>query len=281
MNRALRVIGIILFVTLIIADSVFLVPAAIGLIGSSQGKGTRLGLAFADQSAAAASSEEIKQIIKLLGARIDKLGISDAVIESSKTEGEVIQVLLPPKANVEEAKRLLTYVGLLELKLVAKRTKLTYEKREQAEAALSGLEGGLNRYEVVRYHFRDGLGTAPVEGWVIIEKTPVVTGTDMQNLQARRSQYDGAHYEIDFQLTPAAAERFARVTADNIGSHLAIVLNNEVRSIPVIQSQINDQGQISGGYTRQTAEDLAIILSTGALPRPLRVVSEQPVDARK
>jgi preprotein translocase subunit SecD len=281
MNRALRVIGIILFVILIIADLVFLAPAAIGLIGSSQDKGTRLGLAFADQSAAVASPEEINQIIKLLGLRIEKLGISNAVIEPSKAEGEVIQVLLPPKANVEEAKRLLTYVGLLELKLVAKRTEIPYEKREQAEAAQSELAGGLNRYEVVRYHFRDGLGTAPAEGWIILEKTPVVTGTDMQNLQARRSQYDGAHYEIDFQLTPAAAQRFARVTADNISSHLAIVLNNEARSVPVIQSQINDRGQISGGFTRQTAEDLTHVLSTGALPRPLRVVSEQPVNARK
>jgi preprotein translocase subunit SecD len=281
MNRTLRVIGKTLFLILIISDLAFIAPAAIGLIGASQDKGTRLGLALADQSSGVASGEEIKQIIKLLGARIEKLGISNAVIEPSKADGEVIQVLLPPKTNVEEAKRLLTYVGLLELRLVAKGTQVPYERRDEAEQVRSNLKGRPDDYKVVRYRSRESIAGLPAEGWIIIEKSPVITGADMQNVQAGKDQYSSPNYYIDFQLTPTASKRFARVTADNIGSHLAIVLNNEARSFPIIQSQINDRGQISGGYTRQTAEDLAIILSTGALPRPLRVVSEQIVDARK
>ena len=102
--------------------------------------------------------------------------------------------------------------------------------------------------------------------WVVLEKNAVVTGMDMRNAQAGRSQYGGTNWEIDFQLTPGGATRFGDATGKHVGDNLAIVMNNEVRSAPTINSQITDRGQITGGFTQQSAEDLALILRSGALP---------------
>ena len=281
MTSASRIIGIILCAILIIADLAFLAPAAIGFIGTRQGKGTRFGLAFDNQKTAPPSPEEIKQAIDVLGERLKKLGVSNAIIEQSKVKGEAIVVFLPPVADKERVANLLNAQSLLELRPVAKGTSLPYETKEEAETAARALEGGLDKYEVMVYRPRVVSGAAPTGGWVVLEKTPAITNADMSSVKANRSQYGGGNWEIDFQLTPAAAERFARVTADNIGNYLAIILNNEVRSAPSIQSQIRDRGRITGGFSQQSAEDVALVLSTGSLPRRLFFVSEQIFDMSK
>ena len=102
----------------------------------------------------------------------------------------------------------------------------------------------------------------------------------MRYARASKSRYTGG-YKIDFQLTPGGAVRFGEATGNHIGDYLAIVLNNEVRSAPVINSRIEDRGQITGGFTQQSAEDLAVLLNAGSLPRRLLFVSERIVDARR
>jgi preprotein translocase subunit SecD len=70
-------------------------------------------------------------------------------------------------------------------------------------------------------------------------------------------------------------------TGKHIGEHLAIVLNREVKSAPAVQSQIHDRAQITGGFTKRSAEDLAITLSSGALPHKLEFVSEQIISSKQ
>ncbi|HEX5735540.1 MAG TPA: hypothetical protein VF131_22125 [Blastocatellia bacterium] len=278
MATAPRVIGIILCVILLIASLAFLAPAAIGLIGTNKGKGTRLGLAFAGQKTV--SPDELTQTIKVLSNRMKQFGVSKAIVETSQVESEAIQILLPPGTDVERAKLLLTTLGLMELKFVAKETSLPYERKEEAEAAARKLDGGLDKYEVAFYRPRAEGGAPPQEGYVILEKTPIITGADVRNAEASQSQF-GGNYQIDFLLTPDASARFGDATGKHVGDYLAIVLNNEVRSAPVINDRITDRGQITGGFTQRSAEDLAVILNTGSLPRPLQVVSEQTVDASR
>ena len=277
MTGAFRIIGIIVCAALIIVSLVALAPAAIGLVQLPKSKGTQLGMAFADQSRAPASDEEINQAIRVIAERLNKLGVKDAIVERSQSAGESIRVLLPPGTGVDHLKPLLTNVGLLELKLVAKDTEIPYKTREEAEASAKSLAG----YEVVHYTPRESDVVDGNSGWLIVEKTPVITGRDMIEVKAQPSQYVKNNYQIDFTLKPEAAQRFARVTRDSIGRNLTIILNNEARSAPVIQSEINDHGQITGGFTQQSAEDLAMVLGSGALPRPLRIVSEQPVDGSR
>ena len=275
-----RIIGIILCLILPFAAGARDAGAATGLTEASKGKGTRLGLAFADQKTAPASSEEVKQTINLLEARMKQFGVSSAIIEPSQAEGEALQVLLPPGTDLERATRLLTYVGLMELKLIARDTSVPYDTKAEAEAAARELEGGLDKYEAALYRTPAEGGAAPKKGWVILEKTPIITGADVSNAQAGRSEFPG-RAQVDFQVTPNGAARLGEATGRHVGDHIAIVLNNEVRSAPVIASQITDRAQISGDFTVQAAEDLAIILRTGSLTRALYVVSRKTIDASR
>jgi preprotein translocase subunit SecD len=78
-------------------------------------------------------------------------------------------------------------------------------------------------------------------------------------------------------LTREGAVRFGRVTSQNIGKPLAIILDNRVVSAPTIQSQITDRGQITGSFTAQQAADLALVLRSGALPASIKYLEERTV----
>ena len=70
------------------------------------------------------------------------------------------------------------------------------------------------------------------------------------------------------------AEKFGAWTGANVDEYLGVVLNDEVKSIAFIKGQIFDSGEITGRFTRQSAEDLALVLKSGALPVPVTIVEE-------
>ncbi|HSE36246.1 MAG TPA: M14 family zinc carboxypeptidase [Blastocatellia bacterium] len=151
--------------------------------------------------------------------------------------------------------------GKLELKLVAKGTEVPFATRALAEAAAKAAPPGADpfsaEWETVYYRARSD-GNEPIqEGWIVVGAKPVVTGLDMRDVSIKPSPYAGATYDIDFSLTPSAATRLSDATGKHIGDKLAIVSNHEVKSAPTIRGQINDRGQISGNFTKQSAEDLA------------------------
>ncbi|HXI90546.1 MAG TPA: hypothetical protein VNO24_11080, partial [Blastocatellia bacterium] len=151
--------------------------------------------------------------------------------------------------------------GNLELKLVAKGTQVPYPTKEQAEAAAKSASPGGDQYtgqwETVPFRDRPDAGGALQEGWIVVSKSPVVTGLDIREASARPSEWARSEYQIDFSLTPDGATRFADATGRHVGDHLAIVVNKEVKSAPYLHSQIKGHAQISGNFTKQSAEDLA------------------------
>jgi preprotein translocase subunit SecD len=114
------------------------------------------------------------------------------------------------------------------------------------------------------------------ESFIVVERIPIVTGQDIRNAEAVSSRSDGADddYQIAFTLNSVGAERFGRWTAANINHYLAIVLNKRARSVAYIRSQITDSGEINGRFTRQQAEDIALVLKSGNLPAPVEVLEE-------
>jgi preprotein translocase subunit SecD len=82
---------------------------------------------------------------------------------------------------------------------------------------------------------------------------------------------------VSFTLTNDGARKFGDVTAGNIGKQLAIILDNRVFSAPRIESRITDQGQITGSFTTQEAQDLSLVLRSGALPASLTYLEERTV----
>jgi preprotein translocase subunit SecD len=123
---------------------------------------------------------------------------------------------------------------------------------------------------------KTGIGrAAPKARFVAVRIKPAMTG-DML-LDARASMYEGKNV-VNFRLTNMGARIFADLTSKNVGKVLAIVLDDKVISLPGINEPIlNGSGVISGSFTGQSANELAILLRAGALPAPLKIVEERTV----
>lgn len=245
-------------------------PAAL----AGQAKGTRLGLKLVSESKATVTPGDIEKARAVVSSRLAALGVTSASVEAVKNQNEHLAVFLPPDTDLKHAKEVVTYFGRLELIPLVKDTRVPYLNRELAEGAAKTAH--LSSYEIVKYHERDSW-TGMDEGWVIAEKTVLVTGADFLKAQAVKSQYGVDQYEIAFKLNPEVGKRFADWTGNHVGQALAIVLNNEVISAPIVQGQIADSGQITGRFTQQAADILAIALISGMLPHRLEVVSEEEI----
>lgn len=225
------------------------------------------------------ATEQAKAIIE---NRVNAFGVTEPTIQRQGGEGTYqIVIQMPGVDDPERVKNTLNADSNLELKLVAKGTQIPFPTKEAAEATAKstppGTDAYTNQWEVVYFRERPDAGGSAQEGWVVVGKNPVVTGLDMRDASARSSQYGGAAYEIDFSLTTDGARRFGDATGKHVKDYLAIVLNNEVKSAPVINSQINDRGQISGNFTKKAAEDLSLVLRSGALPAKAVYLEERTV----
>jgi preprotein translocase subunit SecD len=110
-----------------------------------------------------------------------------------------------------------------------------------------------------------------------VEWPVVVDGSELRNAAATQTRGAGEDYQISFSFKPAGAEKFGAWTGANINQYMGVVLNDEVKSIAYIKSQIFDQGEISGRFTKQSAEDLALTLRSGALPAKIEYQEERTV----
>jgi preprotein translocase subunit SecD len=225
-----------------------------------------------------------EQAMAIIENRVNAFGVAEPTIQRQGGEGTYqIVIQMPGVDDLERIKDTLNADSNLELKLVAKNTQIPYPTKDAAEAFAKSTPPGTDQYtaayEVKAYRDRPDAGSAVQTGWVVLGKDPVVTGIDMRDASARSSQYGGASYEIDFSLTPDGARRFGDATGKHVGDQLAIVLNNEVKSAPRINSQINDRGQITGSFTKKAAEDLSLVLRSGALPAKAVYLEERTVGA--
>jgi preprotein translocase subunit SecD len=84
-------------------------------------------------------------------------------------------------------------------------------------------------------------------------------------------------YRVAFQVKPSGAERFGDWTSKNIGNLLAIVLNDVIKSAPSIKDKISDSGEIQGNFSREQADDLGLVLKSGALPAKSVYLEERTV----
>jgi preprotein translocase subunit SecD len=225
------------------------------------------------------ATEQAKAIIE---NRVNAFGVAEPTIQRQGGEGTYqIVIQMPGVDDPDRVKNTLNADSNLELRLVAKGTQVPYPTKDAADAFAKSTPPGNDPYtaewETVFYRERPEAGGPAQEGWVVVGKNPVVTGLDMRDASASSSQYGGSAYEIDFSLTPEGARRFADATGKHIGDQLAIVLNNEVKSAPSIKGQISDRGQITGSFTKKAAEDLALVLRSGALPAKAVYLEERTV----
>lgn len=232
--------------------------------------------ALADQA-----TEQAKRIIE---SRLDAVGVAEPLVQrhGSQTAYQIL-VQMPGIQDPERVKQLLKAESRLELVKVISPPNpnlATYTTEEEAKATLGGNVPANRR--VLPYTERAELAastpgqTQGQKKWVVIESPAVVDGNELRTASATAGQ-GGADYQISFALKPGGAQKFGAWTGANINEYMGVVLNDEVRSIAFIQSQIFDSGQISGRFTKESAEDLALTLRSGALPVPIEYQEERTV----
>src|SRR5437660_907272 len=160
----------------------------------------------------------------------------------------------------------------------------TYSTKEEAIASLnSGGNIPTNR-RVLPYTERSELATqeaspnaAPPKKWVVVESPAIIDGAELRTATANPARAGGEEYDINFALKKSGADKFGAWTGANINEYMGVVLNDEVKSIAFIKGQIFDQGEITGRFSKQSSEDLALTLRSGALPAPIEYSEERTV----
>jgi preprotein translocase subunit SecD len=193
--------------------------------------------------------EAVVQARQTIERRVDELGVAEPIIAQQGSQGNQILVQLPGVSDVNRAKQVIYTTGRLELKLV-ERTASTKEELAPGGVVPSGME-------VVSG--TDSAGTT----YYLVRRAAVVSGTDLRS--ARPTIDENNQPAVGFTLKSDAGQRFAEVTGNNIGRSLAIVLDGRVESAPRIDGRIATDGRIYGSFTQQEAQDLALILRSGAL----------------
>lgn len=214
----------------------------------------------------------VDETVAVLRNRLDRFGLASSRYEVLGDPAKRrIRANLPDVEDLERIKNVISSQGSLELvHIVSDPSQApfqTYSAKTQAQASLAADQTVLPFSE----RFESHQTSENPERWVIARVPPIVSRRDLRSAQAVRS-YDNV-YNVAFTLKAPAAAKFGIWTAANINQYLGVVLNGRVYSIAYIKSQIFDSGEIEGGFTKQSAEDLAKML-LGPLPTPVKIVEE-------
>jgi len=211
---------------------------------------------YDEQALTQIKSKLVDQSIEIVRKRIDEYGTNEPIIQSQGSGRILVQ--LPGIQNPEEVKILLGKTAKMTFHLVDSSTTVTEAKRGKLKSSSRIIRGSAG------------------EQYVIVRK-PAVGGETLTD--ASVSFQDG-NAAVSFKFNNLGAKKFGDVTKNNVGEQLAIVLDDEVISAPTIQSAITGgSGVITGNYTSESAQELALLLRSGALPAPLNILEERTVGA--
>jgi preprotein translocase subunit SecD len=180
-------------------------------------------------------------------------------------------IQLPGVTDVQHAKEVIGRTGTLELDLVEAGPMPT------KEALLQAHNGQVPSNMKILPGVESTPGEAPSTTYFLVTKVPVITGRDLRN--AKPSIDQNSQPAVSFSLKSDGARKFGKATGENVGRQLAIVLDNRIESAPRIDGRITTDGQITGRFSQKEAQDLSLVLRSGALPASLTYLQEQTVGA--
>jgi len=200
----------------------------------------------------------IEQSIQIVERRVNELGTVEPVIQRQGNDRILVQV--PGLQDPTHLKELLGKTAKMEFRMVD-----TSVPPDQAQ------RGGLPPDSELL------MSQSSPKVPYVVKKQVLVSGAELNDAQTGFDQRTNEPI-VSFRFNSTGARKFSQATQENVGLPFAIVLDNEVISAPVIREPITGgQGQISGSFTVQSANDLAILMRAGALPAPLTVVEERTV----
>ncbi|MAM93663.1 protein translocase subunit SecD [Parvibaculum sp.] len=224
-----------------------------------EAEGQTISISLSDAAKRARVQSAVQQSIEIVRRRIDELGTTEPVIQQQGLDRILVQV--PGLDDPAQLKALLGKTAKMNFRLVSNAM-----SGQQALATRTVPAGTELLYTVDE-------PKAPV----LVERRIMVGGDRLTDAQPGFDQRTGEPV-VNFKFDTTGARQFGEVTRDNVGRPFAIVLDNEVISAPVIREPImGGQGQISGGFSVQEANNLAILLRSGALPVAISVLEERTV----
>ena len=238
-----------------------------GILGSSTGQrtldvttegGSLVRLTLTDPAILERVRQSVEQSIQIIERRVNELGTVEPLIQRQGVDRILVQV-----PGLQDPTRLKELLG--------KTAKLDFRMVDVSIPAEQALQGRVPPDSEILY------GTTTPKTPYLVEKRILVSGSDLTDAQPGFDQRTNEPI-VSFRFNTSGARKFAQVTQENVGKPFAIILDNQVISAPVIREPIlGGSGQISGSFTVESANDLAILLRAGALPAPLTIIEERTV----
>ena len=230
------------------------------------------------------ADQAVTQAERIIDSRINTFGVKEPTFaRHGATDSGQLLLQMPGVDDPERIKALIGAESRLALmKIVSPPNPSPVQIYPTEEAAKQSIAGAPNR-KVLIYADRDVTPPAnqtqpeKPKQYVVVEEPEVVGGNELRDASAVSRTGNDSDYQISFSFKPGGAQKFGDWTGKNIGNYMAVVLNNEVKSAAYIKSQIFDSGEISGRFSKGTAEDLALTLKSGALPAEIEYQEERTV----
>ena len=238
-----------------------------GIVGASSGQrtlditteaGSLVRLTLTESAITERIRQSVEQSIQIIERRVNELGTVEPLIQRQGVDRILVQV-----PGLQDPTRLKELLG--------KTAKLDFRMVDVSMPAEQAVQGRLPPDDEILY------SSTPPKTPYLVEKRILVSGADLTDAQPGFDQRTSEPI-VSFRFNTSGARKFAQVTQENVGKPFAIILDNQVISAPVIREPIlGGSGQISGSFTVESANDLAILLRAGALPAPLTIIEERTV----
>ncbi len=224
-------------------------------------KGINFDLILTDEAKKEIIAEANDQVRQTINNRIDQFGVAEADIRPMP--GNRIQIQLPGIDDPERAKDLILQVAVLEFKIVD----------DENDPNGSVPAGDERLYEIIRNKETGAETKRPI----LVKKRTLLTGEFITDAGiTTNNQYRQPWVSMTFNKQ--GAKKFERITGENIGKNLAIILDGVVKSYPTIRVKITDgKPVIQGTFTMEEARDLSLVLRSGSLTAPIKFIEERTV----
>ena len=272
-----------------------------GLVRITKEEGATIEIAVSSQIKKQIEEQSVGKSIEVIRNRIDEFGVTEPEILSQGNDRIIVQ--LPGVRDIERAKELIGKTAKLEFKMVndnippstistwLKKTEdqgLKFKKGERFSEYLKKVNETLKADLPEGYELAFERRTTKIETEqdqlvpFLVEVAPQITGDDLQDARVEIDQQKNEPY-VSMEFKPQGAIRFEKITGENIGRRMAVILDGNVYSAPNIQTKIGGgRAQITLGagnfnQTMKEARDLALVLRAGALPVQLDFLEQRTI----